>query len=238
MRSGAIIDNDLKIDFCPDTTVQMQRFGRCLDQVRTIVFTHQHSDHVAPHELQWASEPFSHNPPDQQIAVYGNSEVLAMIRAALGDQVRKCRMTLHEMRALEPVTTPTGDTILPMPADHVAGAFVLRITRANGKSVFYGHDSGFYLEPTLDALQKAGPVDIALFDTTSGGVKTSNRGHMDADGVIRAARELRARGVITPDTQLIATHFSHNGGLLHEELTRLFLPHGIQVAFDGMVIRA
>jgi phosphoribosyl 1,2-cyclic phosphate phosphodiesterase len=50
--------------------------------------------------------------------------------------------------------------------------------------------------------------------------------------------ELRTRGAITDTTRVIATHFSHNGGLLHEELVRAFLPYRIEVAFDGMVVRA
>jgi phosphoribosyl 1,2-cyclic phosphate phosphodiesterase len=238
MRSGAIIDNDLKIDFCPDTVVQMQRFGRCLDQIQTLVFTHQHCDHIAPHELRWSALPYSHISPDKRIAVYGNGEVIKIIRQGLGGDIDSCRLELHEMKPLEPITTPTGDTVLPLPASHVAGAFVLRITRADCKSIFYGHDSGFYPGATLDALEKAGAVDIALFDCTSGGKTTNNQSHMDIDGVLKMVENLRGRGVLTPATKLIATHFSHNGKVLHEELVQRFLPHGVQVAFDGMVVRA
>jgi phosphoribosyl 1,2-cyclic phosphate phosphodiesterase len=236
-RSGALIDQDLKIDFCADTLVQMQRLGRCLDAVRAIVFTHQHCDHVAPDELRWMMPPFTQTPPPQPIAVYGNAEVLSMLRRGLGDNFIEPRLQLHEMQALQPVTTPAGDTIVPLPADHVAGAFVLRITRADGKSIFYGHDSGLYPQATLDALAGGKPVDIALFDCTSGGVQTANRGHMDLRGVVQMIQTLRERGTVTDSTQLIATHFSHNGGLLHEELVRAFLPHQVQVAFDGMVVR-
>ena len=145
-------------------------------------------------------------------------------------------LAFHLLEPLKPVTTPTGDTVLPMPADHAPGALVLRITR-NGKNIFYGHDSGFYPEATLDALSDGTPLDIALMDCTNGGQPTTNRGHMGVSGVIQMTEELRQRGAITDATRVIATHFSHNGGLLHEELVRAFLPHGIEVAFDGMVVR-
>src|SRR5205085_12525684 len=46
MRSGALIDGELKIDFGPDTVSQMQRSGRNLSKLKTLVFTHQHSDHL------------------------------------------------------------------------------------------------------------------------------------------------------------------------------------------------
>ncbi|WP_261807981.1 hypothetical protein [Paenibacillus sp. N3.4] len=36
--------------------------------------------------------------------------------------------------------------------------------------------------------------------------------------------------------QIVVTHFTHNSGLLHDDLVQLFNPAGIQVAYDGMVI--
>lgn len=235
-RSGALIDDDLKIDHNADTVMQMQRAGRSLANVRTLLFTHQHSDHIVPGELGWAKAPFTATPPEQPIAVFGNQEVLAMLRAAFGD-LEKQNLALHLLTAGESVTTPAGDTVLPLPADHVQGALVLRITR-EGKSVFYGHDSGLYPEATLEGLSDGVPLDIALLDCTFGGQKTSNRGHMGVDGAVQMVAELRRRGAVTDGTRVVATHFSHNGGLLHEELVRAFLPHGIEVAFDGVVIRA
>ena len=233
-RSGALLDDDFKIDFCPDTLIQMQRARRSLARLRTLVFTHQHSDHVTPPELEWAAKPFTNTPPQRPIAVYGNAPTLEMIRHKFADPAR-VNLDLHQLNALEEVTTAEGDRILPLPADHVAGAFVLRLTRG-GKTIFYGHDSGLYPAPTLDALSSGPPLDVALFDCTNGGAPTANRGHMGVDGVTQMVAELRARGAITPATRLVATHFSHNGKLGYEELVRAFLPHGIEVAFDGMTI--
>jgi len=236
-RSGALIDDDLKIDFSADTVLHMQRANRHLAAVRTILFTHQHSDHIVPGELQWASAPFTNTPPDAPIAVYGNDEVVGMLNAAFPDPAKR-NLDIRRLAPLETVTTPAGDTVLPLPADHAPGALVLRITRArDNKTVFYGHDSGLYPDATLAALADGPPLDIALFDCTFGGQKTGNRSHMDIDCVGRMADELRRRGCVSDTTRLAATHFSHNGGLLHEELVRAFLPHGIEVAFDGMVVR-
>ena len=235
-RSGALLDDDLKIDYSADTLMQMQRAHRSLANVKTLVFTHQHSDHVAPAELGWIVAPYSQTPP-APIHVYGNAQVLAMMRAAFA---KPLPLELHQLEALQTAATPDGDMITALPADHVEGAFVLRITRSaqrGGATIFYGHDSGLYPPATLDALQNGPTLDIALFDCTGGGAKTANRGHMDASGVIAMTEELRGRGAITDKTRVIATHFSHNGGLLHEELVARFLPHNIEVAFDGMVVQ-
>ena len=72
---------------------------------------------------------------------------------------------------------------------------------------------------------------------TDGGLKTGYPGHMGVDAVVALTEDMRRRGIVTARTRVIATHFSHNGGLLHEELVRTFLPHGIEVAYDGMVVR-
>jgi phosphoribosyl 1,2-cyclic phosphate phosphodiesterase len=233
------VDDDLKIDFGPDTVAQMQRTGRHLARVRTLLFTHQHSDHLAPRELEWAHRPFTNTPPEQPIAVFGNEAVIGQLRDIFPDPATSNLDLRPPLSPLGSVTTPKGDTILPLPADHGApGSLVLRVTRArDNRTFFYGHDSGLYPPATLDALADGPPLDVALLDCTNGGQSLSNRGHMGVDGVIRMADEMRARGIATDATRIIATHFSHNGGLLHEELVRAFLPHQIEVAFDGMVVR-
>ncbi|MES2463650.1 MAG: MBL fold metallo-hydrolase [Armatimonadota bacterium] len=236
-RSGALLDNDLKIDFSADTVSHMLRTGRDLADVRTLVFTHQHNDHIVPTELAWAAPPFTNTPPQQPIQVFGNATVVEMLTESTSHIKSDYFQVQPAMTPLTPITTPTGDTLLPLPADHAPGSLVLRITRGD-RTLFYGHDSGLYPEETLAALADGPTLDIALFDCTNGGQKTRNRGHMGVDGVAQMAYELRRRGAVTDRTKLIATHFSHNGGLLHEELVEAFLPHGIAVAFDGMVVRA
>lgn len=239
-RSGALIDDDLKIDWGPDTIGQLQKTNRHAANVRTLVFTHQHSDHLTPAELLWAVPPYTNTPPAQPIVVYGNEAVLASINANVKPSPQANNLDPRPLLPFEPVTTPTGDTILALPADHgAAGSLVLRITRArDSKTLFYGHDSGLYPEETLDALQNGPPFDIGLFDCTHGGQAIPNRNHMGVSGVIEIVNEMKKRGLAAPDAKFIATHFSHNGGLLHEELCETFLPNGIMVAFDGMVIHA
>ena len=237
-RAGAMIDNDIKIDFSADTVSQMQRTGRDLADVHTLVFTHQHSDHVVATELQWASGPFTNTPPARPIDVYSNIEVQDLIRAAFPNPLEIHFDLKDPLVALSPVVTTFGDRILPLPADHVPGALLLRIERpSQGRSLFWGHDSGIFPDATVQALAAAGRVDVAVFDCTYGGQPSNNRGHLGVDGVVQMVQVLRGVGVVDSKTTLIATHFSHNGGLMHEELVATFLPHGIQVAFDGAVFR-
>jgi len=45
-RTSVMIDDDLKVDFPPDTLLHMHRDGIDLDQVKDLLFTHSHSDHL------------------------------------------------------------------------------------------------------------------------------------------------------------------------------------------------
>ena len=236
-RSGAIIDDDLKIDWGPDTLMQLQRAGRCADTLRTLVFTHQHSDHIVPSELLWAVPPYTNTPPASPLVIYGNETVLALLHDNIKPSLAANNLEACPLTPFVPVVTPTGDTLLPLPSDHAPGALVLRVTRArDNKTLFYGHDSGLYPAATLDALCDGVLLDVALFDCTHGGQDLGNRGHMGVSGVVQMVEELWKRGAVDDTTRLVATHFSHNGGLLYEELVERFLPHGIRVAFDGMVV--
>src|SRR5262249_18702639 len=157
---------DLKIDFSPDTVVQMQRSRRSLRAVRTILFTHEHSDHLAVAELQWMTAPFTNTPPVAPVQVFGNHRVLEQIRSEAAPAVLRC-IEIQLLEPGKPVTTRDGDVVLPLPADHCPDAFVLRITRSStrgGQSIFYGHDSGPYPRATLEALADGMRLDVALVD--------------------------------------------------------------------------
>ena len=240
MRSGALIDGDLKIDHSPDTVAHMMRLGpgRSLAKVRTILITHEHPDHLFANELKRTVNLPRDMPPQPAIAIYGNRRVLNKITEAF-PAPEKFRLDLQPpLEPLKELTLPDGTRVLPLPATHCEDALLLRIER-NGKSLFYGHDSGTYTTETLDALGKAGPLDVALLDCTHTIQEDVDcRHHMNIPTLLRMAEELRARGAIVRGrTRVIATHFApHSGAKSHEELVRLLEPHGVEVAFDGMIL--
>lgn len=231
-RSGAMIDDDFKIDFCPDTFAQLRDTGRDLNHLKVLVFTHQHRDHIAPFDMNRCVPEFARMPAEK-IDIYGSAPVLEIIQKECSRLVEISE--LHLLKEHVPVTLENGDEILPLLAEHVEGAMTLRIVRG-GKSLFYGHDSCEYPEETLNALEERGPLDIALMDCNAGGIELPNRRHMNAFYVEKMRDELARRGAITDKTRVIATHFSHKGKWLHEELLAHFTPRGIEVAYDGMTI--
>ncbi len=236
-RSGALWNDDFKVDFGPDTLMQMQREGRDLSRLTTLVFTHGHDDHFAPPELQYRGRMFL---PDSEempmLHVYANADVCALLAQeySFPEAGNQMRLELHApLLPFQAVTTQAGDEILPLPAAHARGALLLRLSRG-GRHVLYGHDSGPFPEETVQALADV-PLHVALIDCNYGGGEVYDN-HMGIQGVLDTVRRLQVVGAVTEQTQIVATHFSHNGGLDHEALVARLAPHGVQAAFDGMIL--
>ena len=54
-------------------------------------------------------------------------------------------------------------------------------------------------------------------------------------GPLRFWDELEKRGCLKETTRVLATHFSHNAGLLHQGLSQAGAQYGIEVAYDGLI---
>jgi len=69
------------------------------------------------------------------------------------------------------------------------------------------------------------------------GPESCERYHMGFPQNIRVKDRLIAQGNADANTIFIINHFSHNGGLLHDELVKMAKPHGFQVSYDGMEVQ-
>lgn len=234
-RSGALIDGIVKVDFGPDTYSQMHREGRDLGGVTTLVFTHEHDDHFCPAELQYRKRMFVAGEQPSTMAVYGNEHVMGTLQSTFPDPEVIAATFESPLKEFVPVTTGDGTSILPVPAVHIPGALLLRISRG-GKSLLYGHDTGPFAQESVLALEAAGPVDVALFDCTYGATEREYGLHMGVQGVVDTIERLRAAGAVNGGTRLVATHISHQNGLMHDQLAERLAPHGIELAYDGLVI--
>lgn len=56
------------------------------------------------------------------------------------------------------------------------------------------------------------------------------------NGVLRVKEEMMKRGIANDETMFVVTHFSHNGGLLNEELVDRLEPENVELAYDGLTV--
>jgi phosphoribosyl 1,2-cyclic phosphate phosphodiesterase len=230
-RTSAIIDDTIKIDFPPDTLYHVNRYGLDLTKIEHLLFTHTHHDHFYPEDLNMRLPGYAHG-IHARLQIYGNDAALAKCSQSLKHQNQNFHLEL-----LKPFRTyKIGDAkVTPLLADHnrIETCLLFHIEKQD-TSLLYGHDTGWFPDETWNWLESS-HIDLALLDCTNGNLPEF-RNHLNVKAVIEIKNRLEERHVLNSQSKVYVTHFSHNTGLLHEDLTRIFQPHDIAVAFDGLII--
>lgn len=236
-RAGTLIDDQLLIDFSADTYGNALRFGLDLSRIHTLLVTHDHEDHLYAEDLGTRYTWFAHldERAPETLLVYGNDRV--------GSQVSRGTFSYGgpggrvAFRRVVPFRTEEANgyrfTALTALHDRSQQCYLYLVEDAAGKRMLYGHDTGLFPQDTMDFL--AGKhLDFVMLDCTNG-PEAEGTNHMGFPDDVEMRDRLRAIGCVDEKTQLVITHFSHNGKLLHEELEALAAPEGFRVAYDGAI---
>ncbi|MGQ9595972.1 MAG: MBL fold metallo-hydrolase [Thermoproteota archaeon] len=232
-RSSIHIDESYKVDLPPDTYFHVLRYNLNLVEVKHLFVTHTHYDHLHPDELLMRRMPFAHMRREEPLHIYGNGQALDYVEKVVKDP-SKLNLILH---SVEPFCTMKVDKleVMPLLANHSPDqTCLLYLFEINGKTVLHGHDSGWFPEETWSALKNY-DLDLVILDCTNGGLPGIDY-HMGIEGVLETKRRMVSWHIAKRETIFVATHFSHNGGLLHDQLVSKLLPEGVRVAFDGLTI--
>lgn len=262
-RASLLVDGIFKFDLGPDTYHQALTYGLDLGLVRHVLITHTHTDHFYPAELEMRRPPFAYPAPgesDPGLDIYGNAEVLKVsLQADTGvsaenpaDPGRPVRV--HTVTAFRPFGVGDAEAVA-LRADHKQDEEALfYLFRRHGKTILYALDTGYFPDETWAWLESpegrewigvtpSGGIDLAILDCTGGPLNSGRRGHMNIDVNLEVRARLIEAGLTAPHCRFVATHFSHNGKLLHDELLANFreraVAHGqpadaFSVAYDGL----
>lgn len=229
-RTSVLIDEILKIDFPADTLHHSIRDSVDMDKVRDLLFTHSHSDHLYPEDLLIRALGYAQFNEEEELHLYGHDLPIKHCSQLLATE--RHRFQFHNLKPFETVQTQTA-TITPLLANHDSKeTCLLYYIEKDGKSIFYGHDSGWFPEQTWNWL-KGKKLDLAILECTTGNAPNCEV-HMNVEDTLKTREWLIENFVMKAEGQIVVTHFSHNAHLLHEDLVHIFEPNGITVAFDGM----
>lgn len=240
-RSGAVIGDNLLIDFPPDVYHSTIRAGVYLPGIKDIFITHSHEDHCDPDELANRITPVTckRKPgEDYDTNVYGNIGVIDKLSRLSG----KPGIKLHHIKPFEPITT-NGYTVTPLKTQHmkIEEAYIYLIEQ-NGKRFLYGNDTGFFPNETIDYLTGK-YLDAVSLDCTYAMMHCEKGwGHMSLALNVELKDLLISRSAADQNTIFIAHHFSHNGfipdGRLYtlEELEKIAAERSFLVSYDGMKV--
>lgn len=231
-RSSALLDGVLKLDFPPDILQQAVQNGLNLRALEAILFTHAHDDHFCPSELQYLSYYFVTQPLEIPIPIYGPADVISRLRRTL--PLERTPVTLHTLKPWKN-TCIAGYNVTPIMAYHDPEliCFNYIIEDPKGTVLLYATDTGWYEPPTWNFLNDF-VFDGIVVECSKGPVEGGYMGHLCIPEVIRLRDLLLNAGALREDAPVVTTHFSHLGGLMHDELEHELGRAGIRVGYDGM----
>ena len=233
-RTAYMLGDEILIDFGPDIYNAMISFGLDYSRVRHILISHSHEDHWYPHELFFRRRGFSIIAEDSHIIVHGNEAVGRRLLDMVPD-LDAVSVEFHQVGAFEEIDLGNGITAIGVKAAHAYDQVALNwLIRTPAGSVLFGNDTGWYEDETWEFLAGAA-LSVVFMDSTYGSVQNRSH-HMGCDGVIEAHAKMREIGALADGARFIANHFSHNGKMLHTDLVQAYEAHGIEVAYDGMVV--
>lgn len=237
-RSQALIEGNLLVDFPPDTYLHMLRDGLDLPSIHTVIVTHSHQDHFYPLDIALRSPIFAHK-MSGQLTIYGNDAVKASWESGLSfletdSAALQEFVKYQEIEPFQPFEAE-GCEITALSALHKRSekCYIYSI-RKGDKSLLYANDTGIPPQSTLDYL-RGRHFDLVSMDCTMQQIP-DGANHMGIRDNIALREILEKNGCVDRNTKYVITHFSHNGGLLHEELVERVADLGFQVAYDGLAV--
>ncbi len=233
--TAALVDGVLLLDCGPDAPRQADRAGVGLADVRAVLLTHGHPDHLAPGALlarSWSAL-------DVPLRLLGPAAALDACRHWIGprDPVELEALVAGDVVEVE------GYVVRALAAAHDVGrddltrdALLYDITAADGTRLLYATDTGPLPESTRQAISGAA-YDMVLLEETFGRRLDHGTGHLDLATFPRELARLREIGAVHEGTDVMAVHLGHHNPP-GPELDRILDEWGARTVADGTTINA
>ena len=242
-RSQVLINDNLLIDFSGDTYANFINMKKTLSEVEYLLITHAHEDHFTFEDFFSRFEGVAYNVKAEKIKVYLSSVAYDIMQKCItARNIDKSRLEKRfEFIVVKPFTTiSVGNyTVTVLPAVHASeGEALIFLIENDGKAFFYGTDTGFFSEEIDDFLIKEDKkIDLLCLDCTKCDNEFNYYVHMSMSEGRRIANRFAAKGLLKENAILYYTHFSHNGKMIYDELTKVAKSkYGFNVAYDGLAL--
>lgn len=246
-RSSVIINNDLIVDFGPDTLTSSFLYGKDISDVKFILQTHAHSDHFDASHLSTRIPEYMgiDIKPLQIIASDGTLKRMSEMLKAIGyvdnlynkNVQKKLNITVSVIKRYIPFTLDYYN-IIALPTDHdILTESNIYIISDTVKTILYGTDTNSLLEEVWYFLKDNNiKLDLVILDHTYG-YNSDSGGHLNAKRFIDEIEKFKINGIVNFNTKFLATHISHEGNPLHKDLYTFAIQNGYEIAFDGLVVK-
>ncbi len=236
-RMGVMVNDDLMIDFSPDTNTNVMKNDIHLPAVKYLLFTHSHEDHFYIDDLCQRNEYNLNMEQVEPLQIYANQAVINTCEQMFTKS--QCRGTIRTMVVTPEVPLFVGDyKITPFKSRHINTFHedsLIYLIQQNGKGYLHLVDSGEIFPEVYAYLEKNKIIVEAIaVDCTYSLLKERYFGHLNLEQVQETCEKLKEIGVIASHTKVYATHIAHFAS--HEDIEKACEGTGIKPAYDGLQI--
>lgn len=238
-RTAYQLGETIRIDAGPDLLYHREKYDLHLEKWKHLFISHPHKDHFMPQNILWHrhGDPGPAILPEEYLTLHGTKETLSLLQDTVEDALplEEMRLFLHEFTFGEKMFLPEEKiSFTAIQANHYCpGAVNFVVELEDSYTFFIGTDSGRILPETWKEMAQW-KFDMMILDATAGTLPIEDGGHMTAIQALDAVERFRREGIAKKDCRFIVNHFAHCAEMLHEDLEKFFLPHGVEPAYDGM----
>jgi phosphoribosyl 1,2-cyclic phosphate phosphodiesterase len=261
-RSSALVNDDLLLDYGPDTTAQTLRYNVNLRKASNIFLTHSHNDHISMYDFQYRFPNFRGSRPVDKTTIWGNPTSIdtflshlidgfkEVFAGSLSPSTEEIEEELPDFlnlftKRIEPHQTLEVDgkyIVYTINAHHkepeLSMNYLIQEINSDGSkgTVFlYGTDTGPWGDSEWEYLESLNlKIDIVALDCTVGVNKPG--GHHSNESFLEAKSQFEKRNLLSPDAIFYAHHFSHQANFVYDDLVEYMKPHNVKVTYDGLEI--
>lgn len=250
-RSMFRLNEQVCIDLGADSFQQALEFGDLIG-LHHVLITHTHEDHLAYMMMNVRNmaicleeEPLHFYFTDKAYEIvdfYRHSK--SIVKGMILEMEKQGIIAFHQL-SFEKPSIIAGLEVIPLKGNHFGNmgehAANYLIKFPDGNTLYYGLDTGWYLEETFKALESV-RLDILISECTFGlttGRGAHPNGHLDAFSNVLLLDKLAKQHTLHQNTKVYFTHINHYTSN-HQQLVEYFekqaLPCAVTVAWDGLEI--
>ena len=257
-RSSVLINDDLLVDYGPDTSAQFTRYGLELPRVENILFTHCHGDHLRMQDVFFRSYSYRQRGTLNMTRVWGDAWAIRafddQVYSVLNDEFSRNmpgftpsrEEVLEEKEGFLKIQTSIIKphqkieigkyTVFTINAHHNEPEESLNFIIDDGKKKFlYGTDTGPWEPSEWDYIESLGfKFDVVAMDCTVGDGNPG--GHHSYTSFLEEKNQFGSLNLLAKNSIFIAHHFSHQHGMIYNDLVDYMKPHNVIVSYDGLII--
>ena len=248
-RSMFRINEQVLLDLGADSLVQAMKYGDFI-HLEHVLITHTHEDHfasmmmsvrkMATHRMDRPLHYYLTDKAYDLVALYRDNPIIS--KGSVGTMEENGIIQFHKQEFGIPFYV-ADMKVIAFRGNHLGNlnenAANYLIYLKNGKTLFYGLDTGYYLEETFEEL-KDYHIDYYISECTYGNSVDPGPGHLYMSACLEIFERLWDQGTIDSATKIYLTHINHCHTADHDTLQRIAdesgFPAEITVAYDGLQI--